>query len=196
MAKTLIVVGWTKRLASGWEELVPPVKAPSNWKDKDKIAAYLADARAGQEQKALELTIATTVDQIVMVSDVFQGRVHTPKDALDALSILSGRADIVAGLEIFDLLGILFREAAIQGKLDKQHLWAKYSAINKVPYLVQGICDAKLVLDPIETLMGSSAWENTEPGRVLKLFNLKMAYGTALERAMVAQVLMDRIPLP
>src|SRR5512137_477093 len=101
MAKTLICVGWTKRLVGGWEELVPPVKAPSTWKDKDKIAAYLADARAGQEQKALELTIATTVDQIVLLSDVFQGQQYAPKDPLDALSMLSGRADIVAGLDIF-----------------------------------------------------------------------------------------------
>jgi len=153
----------------------------------------MAEARASQAQKALELTIASSADQIALISDVFK----TPQvsnDPVEVLDLLSGQADIVAGLEIFDLLGILFRDAALRGKLVKQHLWAKYSTINKFPYLVKN-GDAKLVIDPIETLMGSSAWENTEPGRVLKLFNMQMAYGTALERAVVAYKLLERIPL-
>src|SRR5512137_3122621 len=107
MAKTLICVGWTKRLVGGWEELVPPVKAPSTWKDKDKIAAYLADAKAGQEQKAMELTIATTVDQIALIQ-CSRNEQYIAKDPVDALDVLSQKADTVAGLEIFDLLSILF----------------------------------------------------------------------------------------
>lgn len=124
--------------------------------------------------------------------DIFKDKYYETSDPVAALDALTACADIVVGLDIFDLLSLLFREVARAGKLRPDHLWAKYSTVNRVSYLEKS---GKLVLDPIETLMGSSSVDNTAPDRVLKLFGLPMVTTSALGRSMVAQALMDRIPL-
>lgn len=154
----------------------------------------------------MDLPIATTLNAVTMFSrsksqqfsDIFKDKYdetlhsYETSDPVAALDVLTECADIVAGLDVFELLSLLFREVARAGKLRPDHLWAKYSTVNRVSYLEK---NGKLVLDPIETLMGSSSADNTAPDRVLKLFGLPSGGSSARASAIAAQALMDRIPL-
>src|SRR4029077_2584897 len=40
-----LLVGWRTRVVDGVDQMVPPFKAPANYKDEDKIKAYVAERR-------------------------------------------------------------------------------------------------------------------------------------------------------
>jgi hypothetical protein len=64
-----------------WEEILPPISAPSNYKDPKKIAAYIAERRDKLEQgEAAEGSLTGTVMRAVVITPGKKG----DKVALDA----------------------------------------------------------------------------------------------------------------
>jgi hypothetical protein len=168
--------------------MMPPVKAPSNWKDPDKIVAYERDARIKQAEEALKNPLASTIIDVCLINQ--DGTVMAPKieEALNMMTCYP----VVAGIGIFEGLSRLFLCSAIAETLEPEHWWAKLSPITKHPYLTTE--GRKTILDPVETLVGSSASEWADPTKLAKLIGIASpALDNAQGRAMAAYMLMKRI---
>jgi len=180
-----ICFGAVKGLIEGWEDMMPPVKAPSNWKDPAKIAQYEKEARAGLAEEAFKNPLASTITNVCLINH--SGLVFTPKieEALDMMTCYP----IVAGIGIFEGLSRLFLQSAAAKTLDPAHWWAKLSPMTKYPYL--SIDGKKIILDPVETLVGSSAAEWADPFKLAKILGIASPdLDTAQGRAEAAVALM------
>lgn len=61
-------IGCELNAVPNWEEILPPISAPSNYKDPKKIAAYIADRRDKLEQgEAAEGSLTGVVERAVVI---------------------------------------------------------------------------------------------------------------------------------
>lgn len=68
-----LLVGWRTKLAPGYLELTPVATAPANYKDPDKISAYMASVQQAWLEGAKDMPYAGTFDEVMLV-DVANAR--------------------------------------------------------------------------------------------------------------------------
>lgn len=62
-----LFIGYRMRAAVGLKKIVPAITPPSNYKDKDKIAAFVAEAKAAFEAEAKNMPYTGTFDEVFLV---------------------------------------------------------------------------------------------------------------------------------
>lgn len=188
--RKFIAVGYTKGLVNGWESLIPPVKAPSNWKDPEKIKQYENEARGNLMAEALKYPLTATVETVAFI-DAEGNIFKTDKLELDVMSDFQ----TISCIGVFEMLNLLFLQAAHDRELKATHHWAKFSTLTRRPYMVHQD-NLRVVIDPVETLLGSAAKELNDAGKLLERLGLSgNKLDTAVDRAIVAYILSRRLGL-
>lgn len=169
-------VGFTTTTHERWEEVSPEPQAPANYKDQEKIMAWIETARARQAVTACDRPLTGKIKDFFLVEKtgptLADHRVVAkggwPKKT--ALEILSGYKRIFvirAGV-----LAVLARAEHIDryGTVQPQHKWIFTTRMQHFPLLYEKPALAPKLYDPIDILVSSTAEENCDPGLVLRRY--------------------------
>lgn len=161
-------VGFTSETIENVDEFMTLPKAPSNYKDMDKIKAYIEAALVKKKEEAKNslmtgrLTTATIIIEGEETKTTFLNDDEdfpNPSEVLPALAA----CDVIAGYRVFDFLDLaVLSRIEAKGSIERKYHWAKVSSFTKRPYLSPSTSHdvPRIVFDPIETLGGADAIEN------------------------------------
>jgi len=190
--RSIAYVGYTTRPRDGWERFAPPVKAPSNYKDPEKIASYEAAMRDKQFREAATGVMQCELDDMVVLDSegtVLDGRQdHGVNKVLDYLSDHTHVAVIGATLWRYAVLTAQFTAGK---RLKPNHQWLAISLRNGFPFLA----DAEqwvIMFDPVHAILCTTTFDDKLPS-VAEAYGFQGGTDTAEERARFARHLCDRL---
>ena len=172
-------VGFTAGTVAGWEQFVPAPKAPSNWKDKEKIAAYIKEAKESQVLEAAQKPLTGRFAEVAVLNQKSELVLQSAWPDVPILDYLS-QFDRIACIDYGTFRSLAVAEYIDKKKaLDDNSRWAVISARSGYPYLVstEKWASAPMLFDPLHALTCSSSEENTDPGLVMHRYGLNLQYG-------------------
>jgi len=146
-----VAVGFTTKLIPNWRELMVPVRAPRNYKDPAKIAAYMEGAEADMEVIARRDPLLTELEEVVLF----------PEKSEDvALLKYLKSFDVISGIDIFHFLDVALSMELVKDGVLHSH-WARRSSVTRTPFLLPvGSAElVPLIIDPIMALAGPQPTE-------------------------------------
>lgn len=147
----LVCVGYTTVERPDWQKFAVPVKAPSNYKDEAKKAAYVKEATEAQLSKAASGFLTCEFDQFVVVDPQNEDPLLHEVPRGHRLSYLS-RYDMCAVINPTLMRHLLIREKIeTDGALDPDDAWLFFSQRTGHQFLSTSE-SSMIVFDPVHAL--------------------------------------------
>jgi hypothetical protein len=174
-----LYVGFTSSARADAEEFLPEVKAPSNYKDPAKIAAYIQDARERSyiEASARPLTSSLASYHLLSADGTSDPAPVAPTGNIHVLAFV-GHYDVLIGWRIYEFIRLARIDYIDRfGALDADTRWSILAEVSGVPFLEPS---ARIrFFDPVRAVVGSLAEDSTDPTLFVKRFKLKVGGGSA-----------------
>jgi len=196
MAKDLklVAVGFQMGRISNWESFVAEVKAPRNYKDKGKIEAYEAEARARQAEDSAENPATAGIVKLVAVTTNTNGeRGLTSFESLDELLTKYRDAEQPC-LLVVPNGSLLFETALIDAVADNRHAVALTAL--QVSSMFPKVAEIPAYVDPLRVFKQGTRIDAVLPLlRRLKVECKEYAVNTAEWWAHIGYTLAERLNL-
>lgn len=172
-----LYVGYTLKARPDWESYVGEIKAPGNYKDPVKIAAYIDDAKKRKAAEASERVLTGQLDELMVIA---RGDRITVDGAVAFFDTVMADYTTIVCVKPFHLLRILVAEYVVETKKPAPK-WAVRSETFGHPLLLTKKETDITIIDPVRALVGSTSEEQTDPDTFMKRFDLKVE-GAGAER--------------
>jgi hypothetical protein len=149
----LVCVGYTTIERQDWQQFVAPIKAPSNYKDEAKKAAYVKEATEAQLSKAMSGFLTCEFNQFVAVEVQNGNPANTTHELMrgQRLAFLN-RFDMCAVINPTLMRHLLIREEIeYKGELDPDDAWLFFSQRTGHQFL-SNPDNSMLVFDPVHAI--------------------------------------------
>lgn len=148
-------IGFTVTELPGWQNFVPGIRAPANYKDQGKIAEYIASAQDKQRLEAAWSPLTGRLNTVAMLSGDKPAFSDIQWPAVSPLEFLLNY-DAIVGLRIFEFLDLAVVDAVTKKMFSPLMHWAKLGSMIKFPYLLPRSSNAhKIIFDPVATVLGA-----------------------------------------
>lgn len=149
-------IGFTTKRCDGFDNFLPAVKAPINYKDEVAIAKYIEVARQRQYAEADSSLLTGVLDQFCVINDVGeQIAINPEKESL--LQVISC-FKVTCGFRVYDMLDFAVKDMIQKtGNLPGYGQWAKIGRVTRHSYLDPSANGRRVIFDPIEALGGPDA---------------------------------------
>lgn len=185
-------VGFTTEANPEWLGFLPKPVAPANYKDEDKIRAYIAQAEKKQLEEAAKSPLCGLLKNVCAVV----GTEPVTTVGVGVFDVLCS-VQCVVGFRVFDLLDLLIVDAIDRvGELPERYRWAKVGKMIKTNYLPDdtGRLNPKVILDPASVLIGE--YEDKDLPQIMQRFGTVFdVQTTAPGRAWAARSLAKKLGL-
>lgn len=194
----IVSIGFETGRIKGWEDFVPEVRAPRNYKDAAKIAAYEAEAKAKQAEESAENPMTAGIIKLVAVTVNADGeRVLTKHDSL--VDLLSTHSRDERGNELFVApRGNLLFEAALLEAASAKNPEASVSVLTGlfVAPMFPRIASMPPYIDPLRVLRTGNDLNSVLPLlRRLGVECKEYSLNTAEWWATIGYILAERLAL-
>lgn len=153
----ILIVGWDSDIREGAEMLLPSIDVPSNYKDADKISAYIKKA---SEKQRNEAKFSLTAGRITKFKAGTFNLINKKATELECITDISELLDTIYqvgniyGWKAREFLNLAYVQTARARKSKSDYSFARTSSFTK-RQLVPGRSVA--IVDPIEVLAGQEA---------------------------------------
>jgi hypothetical protein len=149
----LVCVGYTTIERPDWQQFAAPIKAPSNYKDEAKKAAYVKEATEAQLSKAMSGFLTCEFNHFVAIEVQNGNRTNTTHELMRGIRLpFLNRYDMCAVINPTLMRHLLIREAIeCNGKLDPDDAWLFFSQRTGHQFLSNSD-NARIVFDPVHAI--------------------------------------------
>ena len=186
--RSVAYVGYTTVPRENWEHFAPPVKAPSNYKNPDKIREYEMAMRDKQFHDAGTAVMQCELKDLVIITGAHKPVALKAGKRLEHLSGYTHVAVIGASLFRHVLITEQFEKG---GKLAPEHQWLVMSLRSGHQFLAEPEHQTQ-VFDPVHAILCTTTMDDKLPF-VAEAYDFDSGVDTAEERARFAQHLCQRI---